>query len=191
MDERCTRKLYFVNKRLQWRFIIWSLAVSSAGGILAVLLFSFLAYRKLDSLLYSMWIPADIFSGTIFLRAALLANGVGVIFVTIICIAVVRIVFNKISGPLQSIKHGILRIGSGNLTSVITLRQNDLFQEFACEVNELSAEFDRRFSAIKDRAKQIEEIAADLRASGVPDSKIDALVQQISGLQQDVGAFRK
>ncbi len=180
-----------MNKGFQGKFIAWSIAVSSLGGIVAALSFAFLADRKIEELLYSMWVPPHIFSGTFLLREALLANGIAAMIVAIIFIAAVGIVFHKIAGPLHVIRNGVLRMGSGNLTSGIALRKNDDFQDLACAVNHLNAELDRKLSAINDRAKQIEEIAEELRTSGNPDSDITALVQEIDGLEKDIGEFRK
>ncbi len=192
MDKGYKRRHYFINKDFQGKFIIQLLAISSVGSIFAVLLFIFFANRKIDSLLYSMMIPSSIFRGNILLKEALWANGIAVVIIAIIFMAVVRRILGKITGPLHDIRNGIVNIGSGNLTSRIVLRSKDEFQDFADGVNNLSTEIHSRFSAIDRRAEKIAALAEELGKFGDAESeRIAGLMREISELDQEIGAFRK
>jgi|SRR5208283_1498786 len=191
MNKGYKRTHYFINKNFQGKFIVGLLAVSFAGSVLAVLLFIALADRKIDSLLYSMIIPSSAFKGNILIREALLANGAAVIVSAVIFIAAGIAIFRRITGPLQNIRNGISRIGSGNLTSRIVLRKNDQFQDFASEVNYLSSKLHSRFSSIDGRSKKIAALAEELMKSGKAENeRIAGLVKEIGGLEQEIGAFR-
>ena len=180
------RRNYFILKDFQGRFILKLLAVSIMGSILAVLVFIFFADRKIDGLLCSMAIPASAFRGNLLLKEALWANVVVASVIAVVFLAAGRAIFRKIIGALSHIRNNILKITGGNLSTKIVLRKNDEFQEFAAEVNNLSTELNRRFSGIKERTKRISEIAKELDKD-----RITALLEQVDGLRQDVGAFRK
>ena len=192
MDKAYKRKNYFVNKDFQGRLIVWLLAVSFASSVLAVLLFIMLADRKIDRLLYSMTIPSSVFKGKILIKEVLWANGTAVVVSSLTFIAAGIVIFRRITGPLLNIRREISKIGSGNLTCRITLRKNDQFQDFASEVNYLSSELHSRFSSIDSRSKKIAALAEELGKSGSPDNeRIAGLMKEISGLEQEIGAFRK
>lgn len=192
MDKGYKRRHYFINKNFQGKFIVQLLLVSLAGSVLASLFFIALAGRKLDSMLYSMFIPSSVFRGNIFLKEALWANGVAVIIIAIIFVAVGVAVLRKIAGPLHDIRRAILRIGSGNLTSRIVLRKDDQFKDFASEVNHLSSELHGKFSSIDSRSKHIALLAEDLAKSGIADKdRVAGLLEEIRGLEQEIGAFKK
>lgn len=191
MDKGYKRRHYFILKDFQGRFILKLLAVSTMGSILAVLLFIFFADQKIDGLLCSMAIPASAFKGNVLFKEALWANAVAAAVLAVIFLAAGRAIYRKIIGALSHIRNNILKITGGNLSTKIVLRRKDEFQDFAAEVNNLSAELNRRFSAIKERTKRISEIAKELGHPDQDKERITALLEQVDGLQQDVGAFRK
>jgi methyl-accepting chemotaxis protein len=196
MDKGHKRRNYFIHKNFQGKFILQLLAVSSAGSILAVLLFIFMANRKIDSLLYRMNIPASVFRGNILLKEAICANTIAVVVIALVFVAAGMAIFRKIAGPLPHIRKEILRIADRNLASKLVLRKCDEFCDFAEEVNHLSTELNRRFSMINDRQLRIAEITEELKRADDPSDnrnreRIAALLEQINGLQQDIGAFRK
>jgi methyl-accepting chemotaxis protein len=192
MDKAYKRKNYFVNKDFQGRVIVWLLTIAFASSVLAVLLFIALADRKIDRLLYSMTIPSSAFRGNILIKEALWANGTAVVVSSLTFIAAGIVIFRRITGPLLNIRREISKIGSGNLTCRITLRKNDQFQDFASEVNYLSSELHSRFSSIDSRSKKISAMAEELGKSDNPDNeRIAGLMKEISGLEQEIGAFRK
>ncbi len=192
MGKGYKRRHYFINKDFQGKFIVRLLFVSFAGSVLASLLFIALANRKMDSMLYSMMIPSSVFRGSLLLEEALWANGVAVVIISIIFIAAGVAIYRQITGPLHDIRNAILRIGSGNLTSRISLRKNDQFQDFASEVNHLSSELHSKFSSIDSRSKHISELAEELAKSGsADDERIAGLLKEIRGLDEEIGAFKK
>lgn len=186
MGKGYKRRNYFILKDFQGRFILKLLAVSTMGSILAVLLFIFFADQKIDGLLCSMAIPASVFRGNILLKEAFWADACVASVIAVIFIAAGRAISRKIVGALSHIRNNILKITGGNLSTKIVLRKKDEFQDFAAEVNNLSAELNRRFSIIKERTTRISEIANELDKE-----RVTALLEQVDGLQQDVGAFRK
>ncbi|MBF0560051.1 MAG: methyl-accepting chemotaxis protein [Nitrospirae bacterium] len=193
MEKGYKRRNYFINKGFQGAFIVRLLAVSFAGSVFAVLLFIALADRKIDSLLYSMTIPYSVFKGNILLREALWANGIAVVVIAVIFVVAGIALFRKITGPLLNIKNGVAKISSGNLKTRIVLRKDDQFQDFACEVNQLSTELQNKFSAIAGRSKQISALAEELEKSGngADRERIAALCNEIKELRQAIGEFRK
>ncbi len=66
---------------------------------------------------------------------------------------------HRVAGPMFVIAREIARLGRGDLTAHITLREKDMFREEACSMND-------SFAALRERVAAIQEIAARLSVTG-------------------------
>jgi methyl-accepting chemotaxis protein len=187
------RRTYFLKKGFQGRFVLQFLIVSVTGIVLAVGVFNFLAYRKIDSLLYSMTLRPDI-AGSFFLEEALYSNIIAVSVVAVMCVLTSRAVFKKIAGPLSQIRSGLHMLQKGYLGHKIFLRAGDEFSDFAEKINTMSYSLDEEFSEMK---KSVSELSVALRElswkEGEKDIKIlrEKIAGHILKLEHQLGTFRK
>jgi len=150
------RKKYFINKGVQARFMATFLVVSFIGVILAISLFNFLAYRKIDTLLFSMRIPAVNIGNVLFLEAVY-ANGLALCFTVIVYLLAAKGIYRKMAGSLHRIRADLSGLVRGDLGTRIMLGEDEEFTELADDLNLMAGELHRRFSDIKERFDRIDE----------------------------------
>jgi methyl-accepting chemotaxis protein len=192
MKKSYKRRHYFIKKSFQSRFILRFLLVSSLWSILAIALFNFLAYKKIDAILFSMRLPAKD-TGSIFFQEVLYANIAALIFIVLTFILTARGLHNKIVRSLFRIRVDILRFASGDLASKVMLSQEDEFKDFAETLNVMAVDLHRRFSDIKGHLDHITESAAKLRVSPEEDNRVlyKEILNQLDSMEVTIREFKK
>ncbi len=185
------RRNYFTKKKFQARFVVPFLAASLLVNFITVTLFIILARRKIDGLLYSMWLPPTS-AGALLTPAVLAASLVSVVAVSLLFLWVARGMHHKIAGPLAQIRADVNKVRSGDLTFRITLREEDEFKDFAAEINAMTAALNTRFSTLRKQADELDSEANALNAS--PDAAaIGARCQRLRGtiklMEEQIGPF--
>ena len=71
---------------------------------------------------------------------------------------------HKIAGPVFVFSREIAKLGRGDLTAEVQLRQSDMFQDMACEINESLSALNVRISKVKRIATMLESTQADQQA---------------------------
>jgi methyl-accepting chemotaxis protein len=71
---------------------------------------------------------------------------------------------HKIAGPVFVFSREIAKLGRGDLTAEVQLRQTDMFQDVACEINESLAALNVKISKVKRIATMLESAQADQQA---------------------------
>lgn len=158
------RRNYFTNKAFQTRFLIPFILSTSLANIITVTLFIFLARNKIDSLLYSMRLPLTS-AATLLSPAAFTASLVAVTTVSLLFLWAARRMYYRIGGPLHQIGSGLNKIGNGDLSAGITLRDRDEFKDFAGEINAMVLALNRRFTNIKNDVDVLAKASDILRSS--------------------------
>jgi methyl-accepting chemotaxis protein len=187
------RRNYFTKKDFQTRFILPFLLASSLANILSVTLFVVLARNKIDGLLYSMRMPARNI-GALLAPAALIASIVAVITVSLSFLWVAWRRYYIIAGPLQQIRADLHRIGAGDLSSRISLRERDEFRDFAEQINAMAGALSRGFLVLKNQTGDLSRAADDLKASpGAAEARAlsQAMAGTIRSMQQQIGTFKR
>ncbi|MBI4685661.1 MAG: methyl-accepting chemotaxis protein [Nitrospirae bacterium] len=186
------RKKYFVKKNFQARFILKFLVLSSIASILSILLFNYLAYRKIDSVLFSMRIPAS-GAGELLLKEAFYSNLFAIAVVVIMVMITVRGIFHKIARPLYAIRANLQKIRSGDLSLKIALRRGDEFKDVADELNGMILGLHQRFTEIKGNAQQLSEYARELKDLSGDKNKerLEALKEQVRAVEETLEKFQR
>ena len=162
--KRYRRKIYFINKDFQSRFILRFVAVATVWSAASVLLFFYLANKKLEEIRYSSYIDMTTTS------ELLMPVTIGALAVSLLMFAgilgyAIHTLLHKLSGPLGQIRRDILRIAAGDLTSDIILREKDEFQDLAADLEGMRTELRERIVRIKEQQSMLSAAAADLNKS--------------------------
>jgi methyl-accepting chemotaxis protein len=187
------RRNYFTKKDFQTRFLLPFLFASSLANVLSVILFIVLARDKIDGLLYSMRMPSGNI-GALLAPTAFLASIVAVIAVSLSFLWAAWRRYNIIAGPLQQIRADLHKIGAGDLSSRIILRERDEFKDFAEEVNAMAEALSHGLLVLKNQAEDLSKAAEVLKASPGADAS-RTLSQNMAGviqsMQKQIGSFKR
>lgn len=170
------------------RFLI----VSLAGSILAVALFNFLAYRKIDNLLFSMRIPV-VNTGSILFREVVYSDAVALAFIVITFVLAARGIYVRMVRSLYRIRADIQRIIRGDLGARVMLREEEEFRDLAHDLNFMTSELNRRFSVLKERFEEIDALVRELRDRPERSGKIleERMMPQITAVEEQLREFKR
>lgn len=191
--ERNKRKIYLIKKGFQSRFILRFVAVSTIWSAASVLLFFYLANKKLEEIRYSSYIDMRTTS------ELLMPVTIGALAVSLLMFAgilgyAIHTLLHKLSGPLGQIRRDISRIAGGDLTSDIILREKDEFQDLAADLEGMRRELRERIARIKEQQAMLSATAAELRRSvqegNASPKHVASLEAAVARMKEGVHAFQ-
>lgn len=183
------RKTYYIKNSAQTTFILRFVTISLLGGILAVSAFNFLAYRKIDTVLYAMRLP-KISAGGLLWHEMVYTNIFVILFTMLVFAITAKGLYTKLNGPLKKLTNDLRRMGEGNLCQTISLRENDEFREFAQDLNGMGEQLHRRFLAIRQTATLIAQKTETLAQNQEPEATRAELARAIGELNNSIGSFK-
>lgn len=189
MPRKYKRKTYYIKNSAQSKFIFRFVLISIIGGLGAVTAFNILAYKKIDSVLYSMRLP-NISPGGLLWNEMLYTNIFVVIFTLIIFAITARSLYIKVNGPLKKMTCDINKIAAGDLSFKITLRDRDEFKDFAVELNKVINNFNSKFSEISEINHKILSLTEKNTANKEPHPSLNEIKNSISDLENVIGSFK-
>lgn len=189
MERQYVRKTYYIKNSAQTTFILRFVTISLLGGIMAVSAFNFLAYRKIDSVLYAMRLP-KISAGGLLWHEMVYTNIFVILFTMLVFAITAKGLYTKLNGPLKKLTNDLRRMGEGNLCQTISLRENDEFREFAQELNTMGEELHRRFREIRQTAALIAQRTETLDRTPDAVAIHQELATAIAELNHSIGSFK-
>jgi len=189
MEKKYQRKTYYIKNSAQSKFIFRFVSISILGGILAVSGFNFLAYKKIDAVLYSMRFPKISASGLLW-NEMIYTNIFVIVFIILVFFITARALYNKVHGPLKKLTNDFKRIEDGDLTLDIALRENDEFRDFASDLDGLVKNFNKSFSEINELNKSIIKTCEKNSGETTDDSVVSDLKSSVSKLKTIIGSFQ-
>lgn len=189
-NKRIPRRNYFIKKRSQGKFILLFVISSLAGGMLAVALFIYLAYLKIDSVLYSMRLP-QISTGGLLLKEMLYADIFIVLFIIIVFTITARSLFIRITGPLRKIAADLKIAANGKLDFKVELLRHDDFQDFADDLNAMLTALNIDFTKIRESNDSITELLNNTESYQDMESTAANVKKQINTMETIIGKYRK
>jgi len=156
------RRTFLIDPQFQIRVALWG----SLWMILEVLI---AAGTVMVIALTSVWIPAGFHISFFYKLASALA--IVVLLVTLMNIGGAVYFAHRISGPLYRIKQSLRKVGEGDLSVLINLRENDELQELKDEFNEMVNNLRERVVSVEAGLK---EDAAKPGKRGKPAAKFHA-----------------
>ena len=187
------RKIYFIDKDFQSRFILRFIAVATVWATASVMLFAYLAGKRLDSIRYSSHIDVSTMK-ELLLPITVGAHTVSLLLFAGILAYTISALWRRLSPPLYSIKKDITRIAGGDLMSEVSLSKEEEFQDLAAEVDGMRKELREKIVRIQEQQPLLSAAAVDFSNSileGNPSlSHIAALQTSVERMKEHVRALR-
>jgi methyl-accepting chemotaxis protein len=187
------RKKYFINKDFQSRFILRFVAVATIWAVATIVLFSYLAGKRLDAIRYSSYIDIKT------TRELLLPVTVGVHVISLlvfagILAAAINSLWKRLSPPLYSIKKDIMRIGGGDLASEVSLSKDEEFQYLAEDLDDMRKGIREKIVRLKEQQTVLSAAADELVRSTLVEkpslTSVTSLQAAVERMKGDVQVFR-
>jgi methyl-accepting chemotaxis protein len=186
------RKIYFIKKDFQSRFILRFVAIASVWAAATVLLFAYLAEKRLEEIRYSTHITIKTTS-ELLMPSTISAHVVSLLIFAGILAYTMRSLWQRLSVPLFTIKKELQRIAGGDLMSEVALREHDEFQDLAADLDTMRSKLRERIVRIKERQQSVSAAAAEINRSvlkGKPSlSHAVSLQSALERMKGDVHAF--
>jgi methyl-accepting chemotaxis protein len=187
------RRIYFIKKDFQTRFILRFVISATAWAVLTVFLFVVMADKRLEEIRYSTHIMVKTTSD-ILLPSALTVQAITLLVFAIMLIYAIQSLWTNLASPLYSLKKDIWRIADGDLASPVSLREEDEFHDLAMDFDKMRSDLRHRWARIKERQDVLANVTADLSksiAKGTP-SVADAarLRETVERMKEEINAFK-
>ncbi len=150
------RRIYFIEKKFQFRFILKFCVIVILGGLLTIgLIYYFAKQSTTVSFVNSR---AVVKSTADFLLPILVQTVLVVmIFVGFATIILTLFVSHKMSGPLYRFKEVMDALGEGDYLSDFKIRKLDQMQDFANAFNEMIKKIRTQISVIKNESLDLQK----------------------------------
>ena len=187
------RRKYLINAGMQIRYSVLFVIIAVLGNICAVAAFNTLASKKLDSVIWSTHInveSTDQLIGPLFIYV----NAATFAFITILLILTGIWMIRNASGPLNRMSKDISRIAEGDLSTNISLREKDEFQDVAIDLKNMAEKLRADFSSTKDNCLNISTSLGTLKtlldAGKISEGSYDTVLENINNLKSGLNKFQ-
>jgi methyl-accepting chemotaxis protein len=178
------RKIYFIKKDFQSRFILRFVAIASVWAAAAIMLFAYLAAKRLDSIRYSSHVDIQT-TRELLLPITIGANVASLLIFAGILAYTINSLWKRLSPPLFTLKKDLVRIASGDLMSEVSLSEKEEFQDMAADLDGMRKDLREKIVRIKEQQEVLSAVAAELSKSilkGAP--SLPHAVSLQSGVEQ-------
>ena len=187
------RRKYLINQGVQMRYSILFVIIALAGNVCSLVLFNSLALKKLDSIMWSTHISVST-TADLLNPLFISVNVATFIFIAVLSIITGIWMIRNASGPLYRMSKDIRKIAEGDLSTTVSLRGKDEFQDVAETLNTMAGKLKSKFASIADEYTEISRLLAGLetpvRNGEVSPKDYDVLVGKISDIQSRVNNFK-
>lgn len=186
------RRVYFISRDFQSRFILRFVMTTTVWAVLSISLFTLIAQRKLEDVLYSPHINLRT-TMDLLLPSTVQAHIASLILFTAILVFAVRALWKRLSGPLYSLKKDIVRISGGDLVGGVVLREDEEFQELADVLDRMRADLRKKFISIRGRNDELSAAVLDLDRAlargSLPAENAVAVKKAVERMREDLNGF--
>jgi len=186
------RRRYLIDSSFQIKLILTFLLISLIGTLIVVAAFNSFALDELEKQIWSVHISAQSTGeilGPLFLRV----NIASIVLVAALLIAGALISTKRTSGPLYRMSKDIRKIAGGDLSTTVSLREKDEFQEVAETLNSMAGTLRSEFTSIANTYTDISRQLAALERPGaageIAPKDYEALLKDISRLEERLNRF--
>ena len=188
MEAPYKRRTYYIRNSAQSKFIVRFVILALLGGAVALGTFNFLAFKKIDTVLYSMRLP-NISPGGLLWNELLYTNIFVIVFTLIAFVVTAKGLFRKINGPLKKMTSDISRMADGELNITVSLRQHDEFRDIANELNQMSTGLKQRLTTIQELTDMLIANAEGIQKDSEDEAARACLAKAVADLRQATGSF--
>jgi HAMP domain-containing protein len=153
------RRMYFIDKKMQTRFILKFVIIVICWAVATVGVYTYLVAKKLDSIRYSSHIDIKT-TGDLLLPITLGTFLISLLIFAAILAYVMRSIWKRLSPPLYSIKKDIARIASGDISSEVTLCKGEEFHDLAGELEQMRRKLRENIVLLKERQQALSAATA-------------------------------
>ncbi|GAB4265627.1 MAG: hypothetical protein Kow0092_18100 [Deferrisomatales bacterium] len=184
------RRIVFIEKAFQLRFIVQVTAVVVAGTALTGGLLYVLADREFGRAFFSAHYQARS-SWELLLPAVLAASFVAMGLVAALAVVLTLYDSHRIGGPLYRFKANLRDIGGGNLLLETRLRERDELQSLTEAMNEMTGALREKVLAVRRAHEALHRDLSALARSGTAGPEdLGRLLSGSESLRRALGAFR-
>jgi methyl-accepting chemotaxis protein len=187
------RRIYFINKKLQTRFILTFVLIMICWAVATVGVYTYLVAKKLDSIRYSSHVDIKT-TAELLLPITLGTHLISFLIFAAILAIVMHLVWKILSPPLYSLKKDLARIASGDLTSKVSLCEGEEFQDLASEVEKMRLGLSENIVRIKDQqlvlSTIVTEISNSISAGNLSMNQVVSLQSEAARLKESVQMFQ-
>jgi len=176
----------FTLKGFQKNMLKRFIAITAIGGVVAPLLFSVMAKRRLDEIFYTFHLPKSI--DEFLLPYVITANLTGLFIVIVALVFTMKSAFWKVSGPLFRVSQDIQKLIDGDLTVNIRLRKGDEFKDMAKDFDVMGKAMREKFIKIKEKSEKLLDTAVDM---GLYHDEKEILKQKNMQLKKNIDELRE
>lgn len=155
------RRTYYIQKDFQSRFILRFVAVATVWAGATILLFTYLAEKRLDAIRYASHLDIKTMSDL------LLPVTIGVQVISLLAFAgilasTIDSLWKRLSPPLFSIKKDITRIAAGDLASEVSLSKDEEFQKLAADLDGMRQGIREKIVRLKEQQAALSSASEEL-----------------------------
>jgi len=187
------RRKYLINAGMQIRYSVLFVIIAILGNICAVAIFNILASKKLDSVIWSTHINVES-TGQLIGPLFIYVNTATFAFITILLILSGIWMIRNSSGPLYRMARDINKIAEGDLSTNISLREKDEFQDVAIDLNHMTEKLRADFSSTKENCLNISKSLGTLKtllaAGKISEGIYDNVLENINNLRSGLNKFQ-
>jgi methyl-accepting chemotaxis protein len=158
------RKIYFIKKNFQSRFILRFVAIASVWAAAEIMLFAYLAAKRLDSIRYASHVDIQTVR-ELLLPITIGANVVSLLIFAGILAYTINALWKRLSPPLFTIKKDMARIACGDLMSEVSLSKKEEFQDLAADLDGMRKDLREKIVRIKEQQAVLSAAADELSKS--------------------------
>ncbi|MEW6487244.1 MAG: methyl-accepting chemotaxis protein [Thermodesulfobacteriota bacterium] len=181
------RRILFIEKAFQFRFIAKMTALVVAGTALTGGLLYLLADQEFGRAFYSAHYQARS-SWELLLPAVLVSSFASMGVVAALAVVLTLYDSHRIGGPLYRFRVNLKAVGEGDLTLVTRLREGDELQPLTEAMNDMTRGLREKLLAVHEAARELEDWADGL--AGVDEADRTRAAKACEGLRRALGAFR-
>jgi methyl-accepting chemotaxis protein len=186
------RKIYFIKKDFQTRFIVRFVVTTTIWAAAAVSLFALLGNRRLEEVLYSPHINIRT-TMELLMPSALQAHVISLALFAAILVYAIYALWKRLSVPLYCLKKDLARVSAGDLGSGITLREGEEFRDLASDLDGMRSGLRQKFVRVKDAHETLSAAASDLERAvlkGRPSAQhVASLRSAVERVKEELNGF--
>lgn len=174
MVERRKRRILFIDKKFQTRFIINFCALIVTGGLITMALLYLLT---MGSNTVAFVNSRVVVKTTADFLLPLLVQTVAIVMIIIglAAIIVTLLVSHRIAGPLYRLKRVINSLGEGDFSGDFRIRSKDQFQDLARIFNEMVTKLRARLKDLEKHVRDIKQRSSSISEADIVEHKKAAL----------------
>ncbi len=178
------RRIYFIEKQFQARFILKFCAIVVAGGVLTAGILYFFAMRSTTVSIVDSRIVVRTTAD--FLLPVLLQTVIVVtVLLSIAVMAMTLLVSHKIAGPMYRFKKIAEVLAGGDFSSEFKIRNLDQLQPLADEFNVMIRQTKQRLNALKDSFSSLKKKIESFEEGEFTEQKRSSL-KELRSMSEDL-----